>query len=796
MKRFYLLLASLVITTIAYSYTSQPKNKYVKQKTNHETPIYKNPLSSVNDRVDDLIGKMTLDEKIGQLLCPLGWHYYEKRIIKTNKGQKTIIGLSQRFKDEMAKMPLGSVWAIQRADPWTQKTLETGIDAKESAEMMNIMQKYAVEQTRLGIPILVMEEAPHGHMGIGSTCFPTGLGQASTFDVQLMQQMGKVIGKELSLRGAHIAYGPVLDISREPRWSRVEETFGEDPYLAGQIGAGVIKGVTSENVINTLKHFAAYGIPEGGLNGEQVSLGWNQLLNEYIPQFRTAVNAGAGSIMTSYNSIDGIPCTANKALLTDMLRGEWGFNGFIISDLQSIEVMNTALHVTKDWTEAGAMALKAGVDIDLEGNSYRLLGKAIEKGLVSQGDIDRAVRQVLRTKFELGLFENPYVDVKAAQDVHNTANKEIALQVAQKSIILLENNGLLPLSKNIKSIAVIGPNADNQYNQLGDYTAPQYDDDIVTVLEGIKNVVPAAKVNYVKGCAVRDTKNTDINAAVEAARQSDVTVLVVGGSSARDFKTSYASTGAAKVETDIDKELPDMDCGEGYDRATLDLLGDQLALMQALIDAKVKLVVVYIQGRPLNMNLASEKADALLCAWYPGEQGGQAVADVLFGDYNPAGRMPVSVPRNVGQLPVYYSKRISHDYIDSKAAPLYAFGYGKSYTEFASSNITCTKTGDLEWTVTATITNTGKLAGDEVVQLYLEDVYSSISIPRKQLKGFQRIHLLPNESKTVVFKLGKDELSLYNQHRKQVVEQGTFKVYVANSSIFDDKTLKTSFEVE
>jgi len=758
-------------------------------------PKYKDATVPTEQRVEDLLSRMTREEKIGQLLCPLGWPMYEKSEVKTKKGMKTQLAVSELYKKRMAEMPLGSVWAIQRADPWTQKTLETGIDAEQSAEMMNILQKYAVEQTRLGIPVMIMEEAPHGHMGIGSTCFPTGIGQAATFDVQLMQQMGTVIGKELALRGVQIAYGPVLDISREPRWSRVEETMGEDPYLAGQLGGAICSGVRAQGLLNTLKHFAAYGIPEGGLNGEQVSLGWNQLMNEYIPQFRTAIDMGAGSIMTSYNGIDGVPCTGNKTLLTDMLRGEWGFDGFIISDLQSIEVMRNNLHVVKDYTEAAAMAIKAGVDIDLEGNSYQHLGEAIDKGLCSEADLDRAVRQVLRTKFELGLFEHPYVDVKAAKDVHNAENREVARKVAQESIILLENNGVLPLNKGIKSIAVIGPNADNQYNQLGDYTAPQADEDIVTVLEGIKATVPNAEVNYVKGCAVRDTKTTDIAAAVEAAKKSDVTVLVVGGSSARDFKTSYASTGAAKVDVDA-QYLPDMDCGEGYDRATLELLGDQEKLMQALIDAKVKLVVVYIEGRPLNMNLAAEKADALLCAWYPGEQGGQAIADVLFGDVNPAGRMPVGVPRNVGQLPVYYSKRISHDYIDSKAAPLYPFGYGKSYTTFAYSVPTAVVNADGTVTVRCTITNTGSVDGDEVAQLYLEDEVSSISIPRKQLKGFQRVSLKAGESRELTFNLGKAELSLYTPDRVQVVEPGTFKVFVLPNSITDSNTPCAAFEIK
>lgn len=790
-RHYKLLFSFLLVMSSMASEASSPLSSPISA-ADRSVPVYKQSSADTESRVADLLSRMTLKEKIGQLLCPLGWKMYDK----SKDGKRTSLTLSDLYLKRMSDMPLGSVWAIQRADPWTQKTLDSGIDAEESARVMNLLQRHAIENTRLGIPLLIMEEAPHGHMGIGSTCFPTGIGQAATFDTQLMQQMGSVIGEELSLRGAHVAYGPVLDISREPRWSRVEETMGEDPWLAGILGASIVKGVRSKGVISTLKHFAAYGIPEGGLNGEQVSLGWNQLLNEYIPQFRTAINAGAASIMTSYNGIDGVPCTGNKALLTDLLRGSWGFKGFVISDLQSIEVMSNALRVVPDYAHAAALALKAGVDIDLEGNSYRHLGEALEQGLVTIGDIDRAVSQVLRTKFELGLFDRPYVDAKrAATAVHSQDNRDIALKVAQKSIVLLENNGLLPLSKDIRSIAVIGPNADSQYNQLGDYTAPQRDSDIVTVLEGIRSKVPSAEVNYVKGCAIRDTQHSDIDAAVAAAKRSDVTILVVGGSSARDFKTSYASTGAAQVG-DQSSELSDMDSGEGYDRATLDLLGDQQKLLQALIDADVRLAVVYIQGRPLNMNTASEHADALLCAWYPGEQGGNAVADILFGDVNPSGRMPVSVPRNVGQLPVYYSKRKSHDYIDSKASPLYAFGYGRSYTTFAYSGISCRQTSDRTFDITCTVTNTGQRAGDEVVQMYIEDEISSISIPRRQLKGFQRITLQAGESRSVTFTVGPAELSLYGADREQTLEPGGFKAFIAGSSLIDSSTQMCRFVVE
>lgn len=759
-----------------------------------QQPLYKNAKAPIEDRVNDLLGRMTVNEKVGQLLCPLGWPMYTK----SDKGK---VGISDTYIKRMTQMPIGSFWAVLRADPWTQKTLTTGLNPKLAAEALNALQKYAVEKTRLGIPILFAEEAPHGHMAIGATVFPTALSQASTFDEELIQKMGEAIGLEVRAQGAHVGYGPVLDIAREPRWSRMEETFGEDPVLTGILGTAMVKGMQGQDykdgkhVYSTLKHFAAYGIPEGGLNGEQANVGQRTLFSELLPQFKRAVKAGVASIMTSYNSIDGVPCTANKYLLTDVLRNQWGFKGAVFSDLQSIEGIASTHHVAEDWGEAGVLALKAGVDFDLEGNSYGPnLEKKLQEGKITMEDLDRAVRNVLRLKFQMGLFENPYVDPNvAAKVVRSKEHKELARQVAREGVVLLKNDGLLPLSKNLKRVAVIGPNADMMYNQLGDYTAPQDRKELTTVLDGVKNLLPKAQVTYVKGCAVRDTTQSQIKEAVAAAKAADVTILVVGGSSARDFETTYLSTGAAIVNKNA---IADMECGEGYDRADLHLMGDQEKLMKALLDSGVKLVVVYIQGRPLNMNLASEQANALLTAWYPGEQGGQAIADVLFGDYNPAGRLPVGIPRNVGQLPVHYSKHPSHNYVDSSADPLFSFGYGLSYTKFEYSDLQLVPGNgmDVYQTVKCTVKNVGNVDGDEVVQLYINDVVASVEPLHKALKGFKRIHLKAGESKEISFNLGFEELSLYNMQMQQVVEPGKFRVMIGAAS--NDIRLNGEFEIE
>ena len=769
---------------------------------NAQKPVYKDASQPVELRVADLLSRMTLDEKIGQVRCPLGWFIYDKDA----KGK---VSLTEKFYQYTDEQHIGNYWAVLRADPWTQKTLTNGLNPALSAEMLNMMQRYAVEKTRLGIPIMVAEETPHGHMAIGTTVFPTALSQAATFDRDVLFRMGEAMGAEIRAQGAHVGYGPVIDIAREPRWSRMEETFGEDPTLAGILATEVVRGMQGDlglngevrndgnHVYSTLKHFAAYGIPEGGLNGEMASVGERTLMSEYVPQFKRAVEAGVGSIMTSYNMIDGVPCTANRHLLTEVLRDDWGFKGAIYSDLQSIEGVAQTHHCAENWEEAGALAVHAGVDIDLEGNSYQYLRHAIETGKASEADLDRAVAKVLTLKFNLGLFENPYVNAKrAARIVRSEEHRQLAREVARKGICLLENDGTLPLSKTLRRVAVVGPNADMMYNQLGDYTAPQEREAVATVLDGVRAMLPNAEVEYVKGCAVRDTTTSDIAAAVEAAKRSEVTILVVGGSSARDFKTEYLSTGAALVGKG---ELSDMDSGEGYDRASLQLMGHQERLMQALVDAGVKLVVVYIEGRPLNMNLAAEKANALLTAWYPGGEGGMAIADVLFGDYNPAGRIPVSIPRNVGQIPVYYSKHPSHDYIDSPAAPLYSFGYGKSYTTFEYSNLVCTAVKaaageDVLARVSFTLTNTGKRDGEEVPQLYIRDVTSSVETPHMALKNFDRIALRAGESRTVTFDLRHDDLALYNLKMEHTVEPGEFKVMVGAAS--NDIRLEGNFRID
>ncbi len=727
-------------------------------------------------RAQDLLSRMTLEEKVGQLVCLMGWDSYVRN------GKK--VAVSDKFRHEIDSLHVGMYWAVFRADPWTQKTLDNGLNPALAASAANAMQRYAIEHSRLGIPIFLAEEAPHGHMAIGSTVFPTGLGMAATWNPQLMEQAGAVISKEIRLQGGHISYGPVLDLAREPRWSRVEETMGEDPYLSGKMGAAMVRGLGKGDLslpystIATLKHFIAYGTTEGGQNGARSIVGPRELKQVFLQPFRRVITDGALSVMTSYNSLDGVPCTSNKELLTDVLRGEWGFDrGFVVSDLFSIDGLRGTHHTAASSQEAAIQALLAGVDVDLGGNCFSKLVDAVKQGKVSEEAVNTAVKRVLWLKFEMGLFENPYVNAKSAQkEVHNDAAVATAKQTALESITLLKNDGTLPLSKNVK-VAVVGPNADNVYNMLGDYTAPQADGKVVTVYDGIKKMIGDARCAYAKGCAVRDTMDSDIPAAVEAAMQADVVVAVVGGSSARDFKTSYEDTGAATAEQ---KFISDMECGEGFDRATLDLLGRQMELLEALKKTGKPLVVVYIEGRPLNKNWADENANALLTAYYPGEQGGSAIADVLFGDYNPAGRLPVSVPRHVGQLPVYYNRPVpaAHDYVEMSAQPLYPFGYGLSYTTFEYSDLTIIEGLD----ATFKVTNTGNRKGDEVVQLYLHQDHLSVVQPERQLKAFKRITLEPGETCQVTLDLDYGDLGIVDANMEWTVEPSTYQILIGPSS--------------
>ena len=743
-------------------------------------PIYKDKSRPVNERVADLLSRMTLDEKLGQLRCLPGWTMYEQ----TAPGQ---YALSEAFVQTQAQPgPVGAFWAVLRADPWTQKTLNNGLNPYHAARMLNAMQRHAVEQTRLGIPLLFLEECPHGHMAIGTTVFPTGLALAATFDPQLARNVGDAIGTEARAQGAGMALGPVVDIAREPRWSRMEEGFGADPILASTLATAMAEGMEA-HLPACLKHFAAYGIPTGGHNGGVAQVGERMLRSELLMPFEQAVGNGVHSVMTSYNAIDGVPASASRWLLRDVLRGEWGFGGLVVSDLYALDGLAGTHRLADTREEAAVLALKAGVDIDLGGQVFGTpLRQAAAQQRIDTALIDEAVSHVLRQKFELGLFENPYVDENTArQVVGSKPHAETALQAARESMVLLKNDGVLPLPTDLHRIAIIGPNANTPYNQLGDYTAPQADGSIATPLMGIRELAgDRCQIDYVKGCDIRDTARCDIAAATEAARAADVAIVVVGGSSARDFRTNYEQTWAASTDATHNAAVSDMDCGEGFDRATLALLGRQEELLRAVLATGTPTVVVYIEGRPLLKNLAAEKAQALLEAWYPGQEGGRAIAEVLFGKYNPAGRLPFDQPRHEGQLPLYYAHGYGAPYTDSPSTPLYAFGYGLSYTQFEYSRleVNALENDSEAVSVCFDLRNIGTRDGDEVAQLYVRDEKASVVTPRMALKKFARISLPAGQGTRVEFRLRREELSLYNRSMEKVFEPGTFTFFVGSSS--------------
>lgn len=753
---------------------------------NGKMDIYENPTLDIESRVEDILSQMTLEEKVGQMLTSLGWHMYER------VGDD--VQLTKRLTEELDKYHIGSLWGFMRADPWTQRTLKTGLNPTLAPKAVNKLQRYVIENTRLGIPLFLAEECPHGHMAIGTTVFPTSIGQSSTWNLKLIEQMGRAIAKEARAQGAHIGYGPVLDLARDPRWSRVEETYGEDPFLVGKMGEALVRGFQGddfnpgESLLSTLKHFASYGWTEGGHNGASAHVGMREMEEAILPPFREAINAGALSVMSSYNEIDGIPSTANYHLLTKVLRNRWGFQGFTISDLRSIGRLREHGVAASDY-EAAVKAVNAGLDNDLGMNVYGdQLGEAVKKGDVSPAVLDQSVSRILRLKFRMGLFDNPFVDEKAAPEmVANSEHLELAREVARQSIVLLKNrNNILPLKKNCsKKIAVIGPNADNIYNMLGDYTAPQTTASVVTVLEGIKNKVDNEDVIYAKGCAIRDTSRIGIRDALNAAASADVVIMVMGGSSARDFSSEYEETGAAKVSANL---ISDMESGEGYDRATLNLMGLQLELIQEIKKLGKPIILVLIKGRPLLLEGITQEVDAIIDAWYPGMQGGNALADVLFGDYNPGGRLSISIPRSVGQLPVYYNPKRTgnrNKYLEEVGVPRYCFGYGLSYTSFEYSDMEVTlneTTDDCTVNIRVKIVNAGQKSGDEVVQLYICDDVSSYTTPAKQLRAFERIHLEAGESQIVTFTLNKKSMMLYMQDDEWVVEPGSFSLMIGSSS--------------
>jgi len=749
-----------------------------RMNSQEKLPDYKNPRLPVERRVADLVSRMTLEEKVAQLTCL----WANRPQVKPNDFAIDRGEFSPAKAAEVMKHGIGQI-ARQRERK----------DPREGAKFANAVQKWLVENTRLGIPAILHDEILHGHMAKGSTSFPQPIALATTWDPEFIMRVFTAGALETRARGSHQVLGPNLDLARDPRWGRTEETFGEDPYLTSRMAVAIVKalqgagpGVDESHVIATAKHFAAHGQPESGTNIGPVNFSERTLREYFLPSFKAAViEAGIMSVMPSYNEIDGVPSHANKWLLQTVLREEWGFKGHVVSDYYAIPQMADLHHLVSDKPSTAQLAIESGVDTELpDPDAFPTLLQLVKEKRVSETVIDQAVARNLRAKFLLGLFEDPFVDVERAARVTNSSeHRALAAEAARRSLTLLKNaNNLLPLNLSaLKSIAVIGPNAAQVH--LGGYSDEPGRG--VSVLQGIKDKVgDKVKVVYAEGCKITkeggdwfaDSANLSnpavdqklIAEAVSVAKTADVALLVLGGNEDTN-KEGWA-----------DNHLGDRD--------SLELVGRQNDLVKAVLDTGKPTIVMLINSGPLSINYIAENVPAILEGFYLGQETGVGVADVLFGDYNPAGKLTISFPRSVGQLPLYYNRKPTarRGYLFANKEPLFPFGFGLSYTTFAYRDLKVTpaKIGlDDSTRVTVTVTNTGKRAGDEIVQLYIRDLVSSVTRPIMELKDFRRIPLAPGESKTIEFVITPDKLSFLDLNMKSVVEPGWFDIMVGTSSV-------------
>jgi beta-glucosidase len=743
-------------------------------QTTKSQNIYKDSGQPIAKRVNDLLSKMTLEEKVAQVMMSKNIMWDEKGDIKTEESK------------QIFNKGVGLLW------------FDKQLDAERMVEIYNASQKFLLEESRLGIPALVFGEGLHGFQAPGATVFPQAIAMASTWDTELIEQIYTATALEMRSRAANIAFTPVIGLARDPRWGRTDETFGEDPYLVAQIGVAAINGlqgrdatvIDNNHVAATAKHFVAHSVPQDGTNRSPAHVSKHSLYENFFYPFELAVKkAKVKSVMATYHEIDGTPIVGSKQLLTEILRNKWGFEGLITSDADAINHMHEIHRVTANKAESAKKAIEAGIDFDLaifkEFYCFQTLQELVESGDVKEETLNRAVSKVLQLKFELGLFDNPYMSVKRVTEVtHNQQHKNLALKTAEKAIILLKNqDNILPLdAANIRNLAVIGRNAAEL--QYGSYSLNEKFG--VSILDGLKNYAKGKfNVNYAEGCRItnevgmwkteRNGTLTDpkkdkisIQEAVKVAETSDVAIVVVGGN--------------------------EFTCREAWsnehlgDRDDLNLLGSQNDLVQAVLKTGKPVIVILINGRPLTINEIDKTAPAILECWFLGEETGTAVAKTLFGEVNPGGKLPISFPRSVGQIPCYYNhKPTAHllPYVFVDSTPLYPFGFGLSYTTFAYSNLKVTPekiTADKTIKISVDVKNTGKVTGDEVVQLYIRDDISSLTRPVKELKGFNRITLKAGETKTVEFKIGRDELQFYNSDMIRVVEPGKFIIMVGGNS--------------
>jgi beta-glucosidase len=741
---------------------------------------YRDPKLPVEQRVADLLSRMTLEEKIAQLEG--AW-----------ENKQFFHDPQELFVDENGKFLPERAAALMKNGLGEISRPSENRDPRAMVEYTNTVQKWLRDNTRLGIPVIFHDECLHGHVAPKATSYPQAIALASTWDPSLLHEVFTATAAEARARGVQQCLAPVLDLARDPRWGRTEETYGEDPYLVSRLGVAAITGyqgtgpgIDKAHVMATAKHFAVHGQPEGGTNVGPANYSERTIREYWLKPFEAAVKeAHVATVMPSYNEIDGIPSHSNKHLLLDILRHEWGFQGLITSDYFGPTELRTVHHIVATEDEAGRLAFESGVDVELPFNqAYGSLIDQVKAGKVAEAAVDRSVSRVLKAKFMAGLFDDPYVNADYAEKItNNPEHQQLALKAAHEAIILLKNqDNLLPLAKNkYKRIAVIGPNAAELH--LGGYSNQPGRG--LSVLQAIKNKVgSSAEISYALGCKITES-NPDwdadkvvvgdpalnakrIEEAAKVAASADVVILALGGNE-QTSREAWA-------------------VNHPGDRDNLDLLGNQDDLVKAVL-ATGKPTIVFLQhGRPNSINYIAEHVPAILDGWYLGQEGGTAIADVLFGDYNPAGRLPITVPRSTGQLPDYYYQKPSakREYLGSTVLPLFPFGWGLSYSTFKYANVRATPDSigpQGRTTVSVDVTNSGAVRGDEVVQLYIRDDVSSVTRPVKELRGFRRITLNPGETKTVEFTLGPDELSFLNRDMHRVVESGTFTIMVGGNSI-------------
>lgn len=755
---------------------------------------YQDSSLPVEQRVSDLLSRMTLEEKVAQMKM------------------KSLNSLRRDGKWDLSKESLDDLFGGESIGCLESPFVEHGV----IAQISEAVDRYLRENTRLGIPAIQIAECLHGHLALGTTIFPQSIALGCTWNPDLVGQMASVIAEEASLAGVDQALSPLFDLARDPRYGRVEECYGEDPYLVKQMGVAFVKGLQGEpeatrkglapgKIAAMGKHFAAYSKPEAGINIAPAQIGERSLRELYLYPFEGAVKeANIYSIMPGYHEVDGVPMHANRWLMNGILREEWGFDGYVFSDYGSVGMLHNLHRIAKDLDEAAIQAVAAGIDVEApSASAYRHLADLVREGRIAESAIDAAVSRILTAKFKTGVFDRPFVVRKEdSGKIHTAEGVALSQKLAEESVVLLKNeNAILPLDrKGIGSIAVIGPNADKV--QFGDYSITKNNDYGVTVLEGIRKCAGKdVKVNYALGCGITDMSSDGIREAVRAARKSDVTVLVLGGTSMPLSGIGWGDQNSREPST----------CGEGFDRNELDFPGIQPQLLKEIVATGKPVILVMINGRPLTVGDEIAKVDAALEAWYPGEKGGDAIARILFGDVNPSGRLSVTFPPTTGHIPMYADFKPSgrgyyhrpgapgepgRDYVFSAPEPLFCFGYGLSYTDFEYSDLEVDvrpgmQKGIVE--VSCTVTNTGDYDGAEVVQLYVRDLVSSVTTPVKALKAFEKIYLRRGESRKVVLQIAADDLKLWNQDMQFVLEPGAFELYLGSSS--EDIRLQGSFEL-